>query len=260
MALTVSSLYPGIQALLQGRPVTSLNNTPGEYIAKAILELSEDYKFPGLQVTGPVVQLIPYQAVYAPSFFLQPVDSTLEINKVDSFFIYNYPYATLSATSDNASGYNLVFSTIDNIEVLINVPGLPTKWTRHEDNIWIGCTPDQTYSLYMRYQKEHPFPNRGLVDVYSDGVVVSGAGTDPVLLPNSWQNIVEYMAAMMAARDLNLQSKANELFTTLNGDAAFQTSGGITGQPGLIFGRTSQENRDQRTSVKAMRLKMGVQR
>ena len=260
MALTVSSFYKGISALLQGRPVTGFNNTPAEYVTKAILEITEDYKFPGLQATGPVVNLVPLQAVYSPSFFLQSADSTLEVNKVDSFFIYNYPYAALTDVTQNNAGYSLKFSTIDDIEVLINVPGLPTKWTRHEDNIWLGCVPAQNYSLYMRYQKEHPFPNRGVPDVYVNGVVTSGAGTDPVLLPNSWQDVVEYMAAMRAARDMNLQSKANELYTTLNGDAQFQSSGGISGQPGLIFGRTSQENRDQRTSMKSMRLRMGVQR
>jgi hypothetical protein len=259
MALTVSSFYPGIAALLQGRPAASYPSPPGVYIRKVILELTEDYKFPGLQTTGPVVQFIPYQAVYAPSFFLATADAALEVNKVDSFFIYNYPYAGITSNQSN-SGYNLRFATIDTIEVLINTPGLPQKWTRHEDNVWFGNCPDQSYSCYMRYQKEHPFPNAGVPDVYSGGVVVSGAGIDPVLLPNSWQDIVEYAAAGRIARDLNLQSKANELTTTLKGDAQFQSSGGISGSPGLIFGRTSQENRDQTTSVKALRLRMGVQR
>jgi hypothetical protein len=249
MSYTVASLYPGIQSLLQGRPVVSYPNTAAEYIRKAVLELTEDYKFPGLQTTGPVVQLIPYQAVYSPSFFLSSTDSTLEVNKVDSFFIYNYPYAGISSNQDN-SGYNMRFKTIDDIEVLINVPGLPQYWTRHEDNIWLGSCPDQTYSVYMRYQKEHPFPNAG----------TSNAGNDPILLPNSWQDIIEHAASLRIARDLNLQSKASEITTALRGDASFQATGGISGSPGLIFGRTSQENRDQTTSVKAMRLRMGRQR
>lgn len=248
--MIVSDLYPGIQAHLNGRPVTTLNNTAAEYIRKTILELTEDYKFPGLEVTGPVVTLVPLQASYTAAFFLAVADATLELNKVNSFFIFNTGYAVLTLATQQNSGYNLTYSTINNIEILINTPGLPTKWTRHNGMVWIGCVPDSNYSIQMRYQKEHPFPNAGGVD----------AGNDPILLPDSWQDIVEHAAAMRAARDLNLQTKANELFNTLNGDSAFQTSGGVTGQPGLIFGRTSQENRDQKTFVKAMKLRMGMQR
>jgi hypothetical protein len=249
MSMIVASLYPGIVALLNGRPITAYPNTAAEYIRKATLELTEDYKFPGLQTSGPVVQLIPYQAVYAPSFFLTSGDSTLEVNKVDSFFIYNYPYAGITSAESN-SGYNLRFATIDTLEVLINTPGIPQKWTRHEDNIWIGNCPDQSYSGYMRYQKEHPFPNAG----------TGSAGNDPILLPNSWQDVLEHAAAQRIARDLNLQTKASDLSQALKGDSQFQSTGGISGSPGLIFGRTSQENRDQTTSVKAMRLRMGRQR
>jgi hypothetical protein len=101
----------------------------------------------------------------------------------------------------------------------------------------------------MRYQKEHPFPNQG----------GGAANTDPILFPNSWQDIVEYGVAMRAARDLNLQTKANEFYNALYGDAKFQLSGGIEGTPGLIFQRTSQERRDQTTTTKSMRLKMGMQ-
>jgi hypothetical protein len=250
MSLTVSSLYPGIVALLQGRPITAYNNTAAEYIRKSVLELSENYKFPGLQTTGPVVELVPLQAVYAPSYFLATDDAELEVNKVNSFFIYNYGYTALSSASSSNSGYNLAFSTINNIEVLINVSGIPQKWTRHEGDIWLGSCPDQNYSIYMRYQKEHPFPLAG----------GENAGNDSILLPNSWQDVLEYSAAMRAARDMNLQSKANELYTALYGDSKFQSTGGLEGQPGLIFGRTSQENRDQTTSVKCMRLRMGRQR
>jgi hypothetical protein len=101
----------------------------------------------------------------------------------------------------------------------------------------------------MRYQKEHPFPNRG----------TGSANNDPILFANSWQDIMEYAVAMRAARDLNLQAKANELYMALYGDQKFQISGGTEGSPGLIFMRTSQENRDQTTSTKSMRLRMGRQ-
>ena len=249
MSFTIGSLQPGVQAILNNRPASSYNNTLAEYVRKVVLELSENYKFPGLQTSGPVVQLVPLQAVYSPDFFVSTGDQGLEVNKVNSFFIYTNPYATLSNINDENSGFNLKFSTVDDIEVLINIPGLPVKWTRFEGDVWIGSAPDQPYSCYMRYQHENPFPNRGNPD----------ANNDLIYMPNSWQDIMEYATANRIARDLNLSSKANELNTTLNGDAAFQRSGGIEGSPGLIFQRTSQENRDQTTSMKSMRLRINMQ-
>ncbi len=247
----ISALIPGAQALLNNRPVANWNNTIAEYARKSALEISENYKFPGLQTSGPVVQLVPLQAVYPVSYFMSTADQAdvPDINKVDSFFIYNNGYQDLETANQQNTGFNLKFKTIDVIEVLINVPGLPTAWTRHEDNIWVGDVPDQPYYLYMRYQKEHPFPNAGTMD----------ANNDYILWPNSWQDIMEYAVAMRAARDLNLQSKANELYTALYGDSKFQSTSGVEGTPGLIFMRTPQENRDQTTTTKSLRLKMGMQ-
>jgi len=240
---TVGSLKVRVQNLLQGRPV--VDSSFLNYTQDSVLELSEDYKFPGLQTTGPVVALVPLQAVYSPDFFLAVADQGLELNKVDSFFIYTNGYTALSSATQQNTGFELKFKTIDNIEVLINVPGLPTAWTRHEGNIWIGCVPDQAYQCYMRYIHENPFP--------------AGTDADTIYFPSTWRDILAYSIAMRWARDLNLQSKANELYSALYGDSKFQISGGIEGTPGLIFQRTSQERRDQTTSTKSMRLRMNVQ-
>ena len=249
MSFLISALQTGAVALLNNRPVTAWNNTLGEYAAKSALEFSENYKFPLLQTTGPVVTLTALQAVYSPNYFLSVGDQNLEVNKVNSFFIYNNAYSPLSSAASDNSGFNLTFKTINDIEVLINIPGLPLYWTRHEGNVWLGSVPDQAYNMYMRYQKEHPFPNRG----------TGSANNDPILFANSWQDIMEHAIAMRAARDLNLQAKANELYMALYGDQKFQISSGTEGSPGLIFMRTSQENRDQTTSTKSMRLRMGRQ-
>lgn len=248
MSFPISALIPGCQALLNGRPVSAWNNTIAEYARKTVLEFAEDYKIPLVQQTGPVVSLIPLQAKYDPSFFTVG-NATLEVNKVDSFFIYTNGYNPLISQTMQNTGFNLTFSTIDNIEVLINVPGLPTKWTRHEGQIYLGCTPNIVYNCYMRYSPEHSFPNAG----------TGSANTDTIFFANSWQDVIEYAIAMRAARDLNLTAKANELYAALYGDAKFQISGGIEGTPGLIFQRTSQERRDQTTTTKSMRLRIGVQ-
>ena len=107
--------------------------------------------------------------------------------------------------------------------------------------------PDDTYYLYMRYQKQHPSTET------PDGF---SAGTS-ILMADSWQEILEYAAAIRLAPQANLADKKTELHTSLYGDQKFQTSGGIEGAPGLIFQRTSQRNRDQQTTTRRMRLRMG---
>lgn len=244
--MKVGDLYSPIIRLLAGRTLS--NAFLAEYIRKGVLELTENYKFQGLQVTGPTVQFTALLPYYPPSYFLATADATLEVNKMNSFFMFLNTYAppSLTASTTNA-GYNLTFRTINDIEVLINIPGTPIYWTRHEGNIWIGSCPDKGYYTYARYQKEHPFPNAGNAN----------AGNDPILLPNSWQDIVEYQSAMRGAQELNLSSKVSEFNARLYGDQKFQQSGGLEGSPGLIFQRTSQENRDQSTSRKSFRLRMG---
>jgi len=241
--MLVSDLYPAIKRLLMNRPLT--NAFMASYAQKGILEISENFKFQKLQTTGPVVQLTSMQANYDPQYFMKPTDAAQNnvINKINSFFIY-LNYSTPITTLGSNTGYNLTFKTVDNIEVLINVPGVPIYWTRYNDQIWVGSIPDNAYYLYARYQREHPFSS-------------PVADNDPVYMPNSWQDILEYQSAMRGAQELNLSTKVSEFDARLNGDAKFQKSGGLEGSPGLIFQRTSQENRDQTTSRKSFRLKMG---
>ena len=235
-----------------------------DYIHKGVLELTENFKFQGLQTTGPTVQLTAMLPNYDPSYFMSAHDvgsfyPTPIVNKINSFFLYTSysgPYVTGTAPQyGQNTGYNLTFRTVDNIEVLINVPGMPIYWSRFNDQIWIGSIPDQAYWVYARYQKQHPFP-LGTTPPPSPGTT-PWAGNDTIYMPDSWKDVLEYQCAMRGAQELNLSTKASELHTRLYGDEKFQRSGGLEGSPGLIFQRTSQENRDQTTSRKTFRLKMG---
>ena len=99
----------------------------------------------------------------------------------------------------------------------------------------------------MRYQKQHP-----------DTETPNGFdATTPIMMADEWQEILEYAAAIRLAPQVNLADKKNELHTSLYGDQKFQTSSGIEGAPGLIFQRTSQRNRDQATTTRRFRLRMG---
>lgn len=247
MAMIVSTFYPGIQKLLMGRTVP--NADMAEAVRKSVLEFSESYKFPGLETSGPVVSLITNQPNYNTSFFTTLADGAIEINLFNSIFVFTDPYVIPGSTAylGTNAGYNLTYKTIDRLEVLINTSGVPLHWTRHNGQVWIACNPDGPYNVYARYQHEHPFPNAGTVN----------AGVDPVLLPNSWQEIVEYACAERLAPNYNLSTKASEFHARLRGSADFESSDGVKGTPGLIFQRTSQMSRDQGTSTKRFRLRMG---
>ena len=76
-------------------------------------------------------------------------------------------------------------------------------------------------------------------------------------MADTWQEVLEYAVAMRLAPQVNLADKKEELHEALYGDLKFQTSSGISGSPGLIFGRTTQNNRDQRNTTRRLRLRMG---
>lgn len=230
--------------LLAGRTVSQSDGA--DWVRKAVLELTENYKFPGLQQSGPLVYFtLAMGGPYPVSYFQTIGDDSIEINKVDSFFVfYNQYNVPLTASNGINPGFPMKFKTINDMEMEINTLGLPVHWTRHEDQFYFGFAPNQAYPVYMRYQTEHPFPNQDTANAWQD----------PILLPNSWQDIVEYATAQRAANEIRLFDLAETYKTAIYGDPLFQRSGGTEGCPGLIFARTSQEQRDQTTSTKQMRV------
>ena len=245
MSFAASDCFTGIQNLLMGRQVS--NAIMLEALRKAVLELTEDYKHPLLEATGPTVQFTAYTNSYVPNFFLQAGDANLDVSKVNSFFLYTNPFSPPSSiNTETNTGYDLKFRSFDSIEVLLNISGLPMYWSRNNNQILIASMPDNSYYTYVRYQKQHPNTN-----------TPGGFETDtPISMADSWQEILEYAVALRVAPFVNLSDKKEELHTTLYGDQKFQTSSGIEGAPGLIFQRTSQRNRDQVTTQRRLRLRM----
>lgn len=242
---TVNTIYTNMPNYFSGRIIPQASCW--EHTAKVCLELSENYPFPGLQITGPTIALTQYKAgPYTYSNFQQAGDAGLELNKFDSFFCY---YQGAPVVNQANTGFQLKYKSINDLEILMNQLGPPTYWTRHDGNIYFAMQPDQAnfYYVYLRYQKEHPFPNRG----------TASAGTDPIYFPNSWQDIVEVCVAERLAKfDFNLNKRAADFYQMVYGDPKFQATGGTQGSPGLIFARTSQTQRDQTTTTRTMRLRM----
>ena len=246
MAFTTADCFTGITALLMNRQVSQALML--EELRKAVLEFTESYKHPLLEATGPTVQLSTNVNVYDPDFFLNSGDAGLDVSMVNSFFIFETYYGPPSPDSSlTNSGYNLKFRSINDIEVLMNIPGIPIYWSRNNNQIYLGSMPDGQYYIYMRYQREHPQANE------PNGF----NGDTQILMADTWQEILEYACAMRIAPKVNLADKRTELHTALYGDQKFQTSAGIEGAPGLIFQRTSQRNRDQLTTTRRLRIRMG---
>ena len=252
MSFLAGDCVAGIQGLLMNR--TTADIVMMEAIRKSVLELTEDYKHPLLEDTGPIVSLVAFQNNYAASFFLQTADAPLDVKKVNSFFLFNNPYGvpSLSNLATN-SGYDLKFRSPDSIEVLLNIPGLPIYWTRNNNLIYLASMPDQAYNCYMRYQTQHPLTQT----VINTSPLATTFSAQQIMMADEWQEILEYAAAIRIAPQVNLANKRSELHTSLYGDQKFQTSAGIEGAPGLIFQRTSQRNRDQATTSRRFRLRMG---
>lgn len=252
--MVISDLYPSIQDLLMGRTVPT--SKMADAIRKMVIEVTENYDCYLLQEYQPPQQFQQFVNSYPLNFFFpsssNPYLQPGYINKIKTFFLFIDPYVAPATNGwmGTNSGYNLTFRTIGSIQVLLNVAGLPIHWSRQAGSVWVAPIPDQTYWFQMCLQREHPFPNAG----------TSSEGTDTILLADNWQEICEYGAAQRLAQIYNLSTKASELNTRLRGDAQFQRTEGIEGQPGLIFQRTSQEQRDQTTTVKQFRLRMGVSR
>jgi hypothetical protein len=244
MAYTVQSIYNRMPSIFSGRNV--LNTDSYEATRKAVLELSENYKFQGLENTGPTVPLtVNLAGPYAYNTFLQVGDAGLTVNMFDSFFIY---YSGVAPVINQANpGFPLKYKSIDTLEILMNLnSGVTTNWTRFNDQIYFAMAPNLPYYVYLRYQKQHPFPNAG----------TGAAGTDPILLPDSWQDIVEYATAERLASDYNLDARMTKFHNIIYGDPKFQATGGTEGSPGLIFSRTQQYQRDQQTTQRSLRLMM----
>jgi hypothetical protein len=243
----VEDCYPAIQANLGGKQLADADMA--EWIRKAILELSGDYWFQGLQATGPFTRLTPGLNVYPNSFFLQTADAELDVRRVMSFFMYYSPSVSnppvFTAPGTTIPGVKLKYRSINVIENSLNSSTIPSYWSRFQGEWFIAPIPQFSYLSYMRYQKEHPFPNQGTED----------AGNDVIYLDDDWQDIVEFAAAHRAAIATRLLDYASQIRTILYGDPKAVDANGRRIDLGLIYSRVPQYERDVITSTRSMQIR-----
>jgi hypothetical protein len=225
---TISDIKPLVIDALQGR--TDITDTQiAQYVSRALIEITESYPFEELRTIGPTVALTTGQAIYPKSTFLNNAD---DYTSNESFALYvDYPTNTVVSTID--------YKTPKAIELMIApaTQGVPSRWSRFGNDIYLGPTPNQPYSVFMRYQVKHTFSTIPSVN-------------DPVFMTRSWYEIVAYAAAMRIAVIKRWTDQRKELHDLLYGDPEFVNSEGKRGRPGLIAARMFQVERDQKFNTR----------
>lgn len=210
-ANTPSTYYGGVWEKLSQR-----QDVKPQWIADAVLDISQSYPFQGLQrTTTTPVQMTSGQFQYPFSTWINAGDAPIPIQTenpklIPSFYMF-YDVPTAGVGGQNP-GIGLTYKTIDSLELMFNTPGTPAYWTRYNDSVFIAPQPNNTFFSYMRYQIQHPFP----VPTGPAGLAALLAAT--VLLPDDWREIIEYSAALRGAGNLRMLDYASQYKTTLHGD------------------------------------------
>jgi hypothetical protein len=231
----ISYFVPYVIDALQGR--TDVATIAPKYIKRAVQEICESMPFEELKITGPQVALTIGQPYYPASFFLQPGDDYVQI---PSFLVFvDFPNNTVQTT--------IQYKTVMAIDPMLGsaTQGLPSRWTRYGTQIFLGPNPNQTYTVFMRYQKRHSFP-----------LDENNLGGTLVHVPDTWEEIVAYAAAERIAVVKRWNDQASYLHSLLWGDPSTRNEQGKLDRPGLIAARTLQIERDQQHNSRALMLRV----
>jgi hypothetical protein len=247
--LTINQLINKVKAALQNRPDVSETQTnpemrPSAWIRDTLRELTANYPFEELRVSGPLVTVGPglgYQGSnykYPVSMFLNPGD---DMTLMDDPVIFLNPTQAAQAgltvnNAFNTVAYPLDYLTMKAIQPMLFIQGgIPFRYTRQGNMFLFGTQPGQPYNMYLPYQIRHPF-NPDLV-------------TTPIRMPPEWNDVVAYAAAERGAVMLRWNDQASYLHQLLFGDPSSQMKDGTLGRPGLISARLFQIERDRRLST-----------
>ena len=176
------------------------------YIRQALLEItrSDKYDFEELKVTGQVTQFQTGVSSYDKNFFCNEND---ELCKVVTWFVYLVPISGLNPTGQANVGYIKKGRDVGVVEAMANIPGIPSLYAQHGEQLIVGAQPNNTYATYMRYQRVHPFSKSP-----------SQWPGDTVYLPPDWEEIIAVSAAFRLAYDKRMFDYASALKQYLYGD------------------------------------------
>jgi hypothetical protein len=221
----VQDLYADVIDALQGRTDVSAVMA-ARYVRRAIQEITASNPFEELRVTGPQVTLTTGVSTYLASMFVNNGD---DFTLLETFSIYvDYP--------NNQTVDELRYKTPKAISQMTApvTTGTPGWFTRFGVNIQVGPTPDNPYTVWVKYQLRHPFPE--------DVNALPGAA---LYIPADWEDIIVYSAAERICVVKRWNEQAKYLHELLYGDPESMTPGGKMGRPGLIAAKLMQVERDQ---------------
>jgi hypothetical protein len=234
--MTIQDIVPLVQDKLRGRSDLSVyGGTPGSdipsWIYQAILDITPSYPFEELIIRGPYVNFVVGLAEYPVGFFL-PNDQP-PFTQVRSFFrFFNTTNPPLTGAT-NVVGNALKARNTFTVEPMSTIPGLPQYWCQNGAMLLFGFQPDQAYTVFMRYQRPHPFNLRDLP-------------SSVVYMPEDWREIVAYAAAIKACDYLGMNDVGFGYYKLLHGDPKEPAS------VGLIQARQSQMRRNLSNNERQM--------
>lgn len=254
---TINDLVNKVKANLQNRSDVSETQTnvemrPSAWIRDALREITANYPFEELRVTGPLVTIGPGLG-WQGSNYMYPV--SMFLNAGDDMTLMEDPVIFLTGaqaamagkvnTTSNVVGFGMDYLTPKAIQSLLFIPGgVPFKYTRYGNMFWFGSQPGQNYNVYLPYQVRHPFE--------------PDLPKSPIRVPADWFDIVAYAAAERGAVNLRWNDQATYIHNLLYGDPASQMKDGTLARPGLIAARLFQPERDKSRSP--IQLTIGAQR
>lgn len=224
--MIVSDLFDGIIAKMGNR--TDLAKRIPIWARKAILELTQTYEFEELKVTGPLTTFTANQAEYSKNFFTINNEDWTDIK---SWFL-QLPTTTV--------GWEIKGRSLMMVEPLSKISGIPTFWAQHGSLLIIGFNPNQAYTTQVRYQRKHPFTPQD-----QRNISVNSYDNNEIYMPEEWQDVIEFAAAIRGATEERQFDYVNGYRDIVYGDEKYRLSDGQEGNPGLIFGLTSQQYRNK---------------
>lgn len=225
---TIQDLIPQVVDKIRGRSDLSdygghLGSDIPSWICSAIKDLTPSFPFEELVAKGPYVNFIQFQPEYSIIYFLPSSDTRFTM--IRSFFRYFTTDNPPLVGATNTTGNQIKSRATAVVEPMSTIPGLPQYWCQNGSKLLFGFQPDQEYTVFMRYQRPHPFD-------------LDNLPSQQIFMPDDWQEVIAYAAAIKACDFLGLNEVGFGYYKLLHGDPSNPQS------VGLIDARLSQLRRN----------------
>ncbi len=232
---TVEDLVPDVVDALQGR--TDVSTLIPRWMKRAVQDLTASTPFEELRRTGPQVSVS--QAINPVANFMNN-DGDLSFVEVFTLFV-DPPGNTVKDTLD--------YKTPKAIEIITSpvTTGIPKYWTRFGQNFLVAPVPNIAYTMFIRYQVKHPFPEA------TDQQSLLGAF---IYLPEDWEEILVYATALRVAVAKRWNDQVAFLKQHLYGDPEYMISDGKRGRPGVLSAKLLQVERDQQFNTRQLGIRV----